>query len=84
MSELTSMEWDKTVWVALRASVTPMPLFVRKKALLKIIEASESNARQRTASKVEANDLIRAVHDKVPQSVRALCLESLAEHGIEE
>jgi hypothetical protein len=84
MPEFKRMEWDEAVWAALRASVTPMPPFVRKKALLKIIEASELNARQRSALRVETNDLIKAVLERVPQNIRAICLESLAEHGITE
>lgn len=84
MSELKSMIWDDTVWDALRASVTPMPPFVRKKALFGIIQASEENARSRFSEQVEAADLLKAVNEKVPSHIRQICLEALAEHGIAE
>ncbi len=84
MSELKSMIWDDTVWDALRASVTPMPPFVRKKALFKIIHASEENAKSRSSEQVEAADLLKAVNEKVPSHIRKICLEALEEHGITE
>jgi len=84
MSELKSMIWDDTVWDALRASITPMPPLVRKKALLNIIQASEENARNRSSERVEAADLVKAVDEKVPSHIRQICLEALAEHGITE
>jgi hypothetical protein len=82
MSELKNMEWDTRVWSALCASITPMPPFVRKRALLKIIKTSEDVAKSRGSELVEADDLIKAVYKKVPEQVRKMCLESLAEHGI--
>lgn len=84
MSELKSMIWDDTVWDALRASVTPMPPFVRKKALFKIIQASEENAKSRSSKQVEVVDLVKAVNEKVPSHIRQICLEALEEHGITE
>ena len=82
MSDLKNMEWDERVWSALRASITPMPPFVRKRALLKIIKTSEDVSKSRGSALVEADDLIKAVYKKVPKQVRKMCLESLAEHGI--
>lgn len=84
MSELKSMIWDDTVWDALRASITPMPPLVRKKALFEIIQASEENARNRSSEQVEAADLVKAVNEKVPTHIRKICLEALEEHGITE
>ena len=78
------MSWDDTVWDALRAAVTLMPIFARKRALPKIIQACEENAKTRSASIVEAEDLIKAVKEKVPKRMRKICLEALAEQGISE
>lgn len=84
MSEFKTMTWDQTVWNGLCASVTPMPPFVRKKALHKIIEASEENARSRSSKKVETEDLIKAVNQKVPKRIQRMCIEALEEHGISD
>ena len=84
MAELKKMPWNEPVWNALRAAMSPIPPFVRKRALLKIIQASEENAMQRASNRVEAEDLIKAAKEKVPESVRKICFESLAEHGITE
>lgn len=84
MTQLKSMPWDEGVWKGLCASVTPMPPFVRKKALLKIIRGSEKNARSRSSQMVEAGDVIAAVDEGVPIRIRKMCLETLAEHGIGE
>ncbi|MBW1744167.1 MAG: hypothetical protein JRJ47_12195 [Deltaproteobacteria bacterium] len=82
MAGLRKMQWNDKVWNSLRNAITPMPLFVRKKALLKIIEASEKNAANRDSQLVEAKDLIKATKEKVPEKVQRICLESLAEQGI--
>jgi len=84
MAELRKMPWDGTVWKALRAAVSPIPPFVRKKALVKIIEASEKNALDRSSPQVEAPDLIAAAREKVPGHMLKICLEALAEQGIKE
>ena len=83
MPALRSMEWDPALWEALFASVTLIPPFVRKRALSKIIGASENNARARGAEKVETGDLLKSVKETVPENVRKMCLETLAEHGID-
>ncbi len=82
MSGLKTMKWDDTAWSALKDAITPMPPLVRKKALLKIIQASEENARDRTSQVVEGEDLVKAAKEKVPEGVQKICLQSLAEHGI--
>ena len=51
---------------------------------MKIINSSERHASERSSQKVQAPDLIKAVYEKVPEHVRKICLESLAEHGITE
>jgi hypothetical protein len=82
MQDLTTMIWDETLWGALCASITLIPPIVRKRAFLRIIQASESNAKSRSAEKVETGDLVKAVNENVPETVRKLCFETLAEHGI--
>jgi hypothetical protein len=76
------MEWEGRVWTALKYAVTGMPVFVRKRALRKIIEASEENARKRSSDIVQAPDLILAAKEKVPKSVQGACFDSLREYGI--
>lgn len=76
------MEWDDRVWAALKYAVTGMPVFVRKRALRKIIQASEENARKRSSDIIQARDLILAAREKVPKSVRGACFDALREHGI--
>ncbi len=79
---MRTMEWHEKTWIALKNAVTPMPSFVRKRALRKIIQTSEENAKNRGSSQVEADDLVRAVKEKVPESVQKYCYEALAEQGI--
>ncbi|HUI93684.1 MAG TPA: hypothetical protein VLX68_15660 [Chitinivibrionales bacterium] len=83
MPSLRSMEWDEPVWKALCASVTLIPPFVRKRALGKIISACEKNAIERSSGKVETADVLKSVNENVPESVRKVCLETLAEHGMD-
>jgi hypothetical protein len=79
---MRTMEWNEKTWIALKNAVTPMPSFVRKRALRKIIDTSEESAKTRGSSLVEARDLIRAVKERVPGSVRKYCYEALTEQGI--
>jgi hypothetical protein len=82
MRFLKSMEWEGIVWDALKYAVTGMPVFVRKKALRKIVEASEDNARTRDSEIVQAPDLISAAKEKVPKSVQSSCFTALREYGV--
>jgi hypothetical protein len=82
MNLLKSMEWEDKIWDALKYAVTGMPIFVRKKALRKIIEASEENARTRKSELVQAPDLISAAREKVPKSVQSSCFTALREYGV--
>jgi|GEM_PF-3491195 len=84
MAELKSMPWDERVWKALKAAITPMPPFVRGKALKKIIAASEENSRRRDSEAVEAQDLIKAARENVRPAMLQVLLQSLAEHGVSE
>jgi len=79
---MRSMEWDPQVWQALKDAISPMPPFVRKKALRTIIEASEKAAHERDASQVEEQDLVKAAMEKVPSVMRGRMLDALAEQGI--
>lgn len=83
MNLLKSMEWEGNVWDALKYAVTGMPVFVRKGALRKIIEASEENARTRDSEIVQAPDLISAAKEKVPKSVQSSCFTALREYGVD-
>jgi len=84
MAELKNMPWDETVWNALKAAITPMPPFVRGKALRKIIAASEENTRSRDSEVVEAPDLIKAARENVRSAMLEVLLQALAEHGVTE
>jgi len=52
-------------------------------ALKIIIEASEKAAREREASRVEEQDLVKAAKEKTPSVARGRMLAALAEQGIE-
>jgi hypothetical protein len=82
MSILKSMEWEEKVWDALKYAVTGMPVFVRKRAFRKIIEASEDNARSRNSEIVQSPDLVSAAKEKVPESVQSSCFTALREYGV--
>lgn len=79
---MKNMEWDHWVWQALKDAVSPMPPFVRKRALRTIIEASEKAARERDASLVEEQDLVKAAMEKIPSIMKGRMLDALAEQGI--
>lgn len=79
---MRNMGWDPLVWQALKDAVSPMPLFIRKKALTMIIKASEESARGRGASQVEEQDLVKAAMEKVSSLARGRMLAALAEQGI--
>ena len=79
---LKNMTWDENVWESLKDAMTYVPVLVRKRALKKIIETSEVNAKARRSNIVEAEDLIRAAKEKVPERVQDVCFETLAQHGI--
>ena len=82
MVELRKLAWDEKVWTALKAAVSPIPPFIRKKALMKIIKAGEYNSLDRGSAVVEAPDLIKAAKEKVPSHMLKICLEALEEQGI--
>ncbi|NIR87164.1 hypothetical protein GWO13_06145 [Candidatus Bathyarchaeota archaeon] len=81
MIKLKTMEWSERVWEALKRAVTSMPIFIRKRALEKIIKESEENAKKRNSSIVEEVDLVKAAKEKVPRIVRPMCLDALREQG---
>jgi hypothetical protein len=76
------MSWDDELWRKLKDAISPMPPFIRKKALKMIIEASEDFAQERGAEIVEEEDLVRAAREKVPDLVRQSVMDALAEQGI--
>ncbi len=79
---MKNMPWEDRVWSALKAALSVVPPFARKKALEKIIEGAEENARARGAEKVEEPDLVKAAGEKVPEDMREICLDILAEQGL--
>ena len=83
MIKLKTMEWSERVWEALKRAVTPIPIFIRKRALEKIIKESEENARKRNSNIVEEVDLVKAAKEKVPRIVRSVCLDAIREQGID-
>ena len=79
---LKTMTWDDELWRKLKNAVSPMPPFIRKKALKMIIEAGESFAQERGAVIVQEEDLVRAAREKTPALARQRMLDALAEQGI--
>jgi DNA replicative helicase MCM subunit Mcm2 (Cdc46/Mcm family) len=54
---MRNMPWDQVLWQRLKDAVSPMPPFVRQRALKAIIEASEAFARERGSEVVQEEDL---------------------------
>jgi hypothetical protein len=79
---MRSVDWDEDIWRRLKDAVSPMPPFIRKKALEMVIEASESFAQERGAVIVQEEDLARAAREKIPAFARQRMLDALAEQGI--
>jgi DNA replicative helicase MCM subunit Mcm2 (Cdc46/Mcm family) len=79
---MKSMPWDKDLWQRLKDAVSPMPPFVRQRALKTIIEASEMFARERGSEVVQEEDLVKAAKTKTPALTRRRMLDALAEMGI--
>jgi len=79
---MKSMPWDKDLWQRLKDAISPMPPFVRQRALRTIIEASETFARERSSEVVQEEDLVRAAVTKTPALTRQRMLDALAEMGI--
>ena len=79
---MKAMPWDEELWRKLKDAVSPMPPFIRGKALKMIIEASESLAQEREAAIVQEEDLVKAAREKLPALARQRMLDALAEQGI--
>lgn len=79
---MKTMSWDDELWRKLKDAISPMPPFIRKRALKMIIEASESFAQERGAVIVQEEDLVRATREKIPALARQRMLDALAEQGI--
>jgi DNA replicative helicase MCM subunit Mcm2 (Cdc46/Mcm family) len=76
------MPWDEDLWQKLKDAISPMPPFVRQRALKTIIEASETLARERGSEVVREEDLVKAAKTKTPTLGRRRMLGALAEMGI--
>lgn len=79
---MKSMSWDEHLWQQLKDAVSPMPPFVRQRALKTIIEASETLARERGSRVVQEEDLVEAAKTKIPAISRRRMLDALAEMGV--
>jgi hypothetical protein len=79
---MRSMPWDEALWQRLKDAISPMPPFVRQRALRTIIEASETFARERGSEAVQEEDLVKAAKTKTPALTRQRMLDALAEMGI--
>ena len=80
---MRTMPWDEVLWQKLKDAISPMPPFVRQRALKTIIEASETFARERGSEVVQEEDLVKAAKTKTPVLTRQRMLDALAEMGIE-
>lgn len=79
---MRSMPWDADLWQRLKDAISPMPPFVRQRALRTLIEASEASARERGSEVVQEEDLVKAAKTKTPALTRQRMLDALAEMGI--
>jgi len=79
---MRTMPWDEVLWQKLKDAISPMPPFVRQRALKTIIEASEAFARERGSEVVQEEDLVKAAKTKTPVLTRQRMLDALAEMGI--
>jgi len=79
---MKSMPWDEDLWRRLKDAISPMPPFVRQRALKTIIEASETLARERDSEVVQEEDLVQAAKTKTPALTRRRMLDALAEMGM--
>jgi hypothetical protein len=78
------MPWDEDLWQRLKDAVSPMPPFVRRRALKTVIEAGETLAQERGSEVVQQKDLVEAAKTKAPPLGRQRMLDALAEMGISE
>jgi histone H3/H4 len=77
------MPWEEELWQRVKDAISPMPPFVRQRALKTIIEASETLARERGSEVVQEEDLVKAAKTRTPALTRQRMLDALAETGIE-
>jgi DNA replicative helicase MCM subunit Mcm2 (Cdc46/Mcm family) len=80
---MRSMPWDEDLWHKLKDAISPMPPFVRHRALRTIVEASEALAQERGSEVVEEEDLVKAAKTKTPALTRQRMLDGLVEMGID-
>jgi histone H3/H4 len=79
---MRSMPWEEELWQRVKDAMSPMPPFVRQRALKTIIEGSETLARERGSEVVQEEDLVKAAKTKTPGLARQRMLDALAEVGI--
>ena len=79
---MRSMPWDENLWRKLKDAISPMPPFVRQRALRTIVEASEAFAQERGSEVVEEGDLVKAAKTKTPALTRQRMLDGLIEVGM--
>ena len=78
------MPWEERYWEILKEAIFVVPIEIRKRALKKIVDTAESHAKTRGAQKVEKDDLIFALKQEVPDSMKPICFNILKESKIEE
>ena len=79
---MRSMPWDEDLWRKLKDAISPMPPFVRQRALRSIVEASEALAQVRGSEVVAEEDLVTAAKTKTSALGRQRMLDGLVEVGI--
>jgi hypothetical protein len=79
---MRSMPWNEVLWWRLKDAISPMPPFVRQRALRTIVEASETLAQERGSEVVEEQDLVEAAKTKTPALTRQRMLDGLKDVGI--
>lgn len=80
---LREMEWDQRAWEGLRDATSPMPIFVRRRALTKLVRRAEEAARRRGASRVELEDLLAGIPGKAGGFMQEALLDALRSRGME-
>ena len=80
---MRSMSWDEDLWRKLKDAVSPMPPFVRGRALKIIVGTTEALARERGSEVVEEEDLVKAAKTRIPARSRERMLGAMADVGID-
>ena len=77
------MEWEKVTQDKFNLVITKLPIFHRHIAESAVKNKSEENARQRNASVVQEEDVVRAFFSDVPKPFYSMMVRLLDEVGFE-